>query len=188
MTEIKEVEVYKKGDFSKWLEENGIKENKVRVVIHKKHTGKSDVNAAYLMREAICFGWIDTTAKRLDEDRYMINYSKRTEKSRWSDNTLRYGKELIKEGKMSPQGLKFYELGLAKPTHDHGIPKDPKMPKELRLELSKNEKARDNFSMFSKSTKRMFYRWLLRAKQEETKNKRIKIIIESALKNKKDLN
>jgi len=182
---MQEIEVYKKGEFSKWLAENGIKESKVLVILHKKHTGKSEVKAAELMREAICFGWIDTTGHRLDEDRFAIKYSKITEKSRWSDNTIRYAQELIKEGKMTPEGMHFYKLGLAKPTHDHGLSKNPKMPKLLKEALLKNKEARQNFSRFPKSAKRTFYRWYLRAKQEETKKKRIKVIVESALNNKK---
>jgi uncharacterized protein YdeI (YjbR/CyaY-like superfamily) len=181
--EIKRIEVYKKGDFSKWLSNNGKKEHKVNVIIHKKHTGKSDVSAAYLMREAICYGWIDTTAHRLDEDRFMIKYSRRTEKSRWSDNTLRYGKELIAEGKMSPEGMHFYKLGLQKPTHDHGIPKNPRMPSELKKALL-NRGAFNAFSKYSKSSKKMLYRWFLRAKQPETKSKRIGIIVDNALRGK----
>ena len=90
------------------------------------------------MEEAICFGWIDTIIKRLDEDTFIRYFSTRTNNSRWSDNTLSYGKRLIEEGKMSERGLHYYKLGLAKPTHDHGIPKDPPMPDELKAALSKN--------------------------------------------------
>ena len=76
------------------------------------------------MEEAICFGWIDTTIKRLDEDTYLRHFSRRNKNSKWSDNTLGYAKQLIKEKKMTPIGLEFYKEGLKKPTHDHGIPKN----------------------------------------------------------------
>ncbi len=183
--EVKSIEVFREGDFSKWLEKNHEKENHVLVVLHKKHTGKMHTNAASLMREAICFGWIDTTSKKIDEDRWAINYRKRSKNSRWSYNTLRYGEELIKEGKMRPSGLKAFEEGKRKPPHDFGLPENPDIPEELKKALNRNKKAKDNFDKFSPSVKRTYYRWLLRAKLPETKKKRIEQIIRRSLINEK---
>jgi len=138
------------------------------------------------MREAICFGWIDTTIKRLDDERYLIHFVRRNEKtSKWSDNTLRYAKELIKEGKMHPRGLHFYKLGKSKPTHDAGITKNPDTPKELQ-ELIEKHNLTEKYHKLAPSTKRTYLRWYLRAKQEETKVKRANIIL-TALKNNKDI-
>ena len=104
---------------------------------------------------------------------------KRNEKSRWSDNTLSYAKELLKQGKMSAQGLKYYNEGLNKPTHDFGIPKNPEMPDELKSALSKNKTAKENFNKKAPSFKKTIYRWILRAKQKETKMKRINSVVDS---------
>jgi uncharacterized protein YdeI (YjbR/CyaY-like superfamily) len=127
------------------------------------------------MHEAICFGWIDTTLHRIDEDRYKIIYSKRTKNSKWSNNTIAYAKQLIKAKRMRPQGLKFYKEGLNKQTHDFGIPKNPEIPKELQLELDKkiNEKQKLKFETIAPSTKKMYFRAILKAKLPETKEKRI---------------
>jgi uncharacterized protein YdeI (YjbR/CyaY-like superfamily) len=174
------VTVYNAGDFGKWLEKNYAKESRVEVVVYKRHTGKPAPTHRELIEEALCYGWIDTTIKRLDENRFVRNFAKRTEKSTWSDNTLSYAKKLVQEGRMKPQGLKFYKLGLAKPVHDDGIPKNPSMPKELQEELAKkkNAKAKAVFEEFPPSTKKMLYRWILSGKQQETRAKRIgKIII-----------
>jgi uncharacterized protein YdeI (YjbR/CyaY-like superfamily) len=174
-----EIAVFKKEDFRKWLKKNHDKEKKVSIIIHKKHTGKESPSHRELMNEAICFGWIDTTVNRLDEERYIRNFSRRSKNSKWSDNTISYGKELIEQGRMTPAGLKFYEEGLKKPTHDAGIPKSPSMPEELRKALDKNPKAKENFNNFAPSIKKMHYRWILRGKREETRAKRIKFIVES---------
>lgn len=174
------ITAFNRNDFRKWLKKNYKKETKVGVIVHKKHTGKSFPTHRELMEEAICFGWIDTTIKKLDEEKYMRHFSKRTKNSRWSDNTLSYAKQLIGNGKMTSEGLKFYKLGLAKPTHDHGIPKNPEMPKELKEELMKKKKAKTNFENFSPSRKRTFYRLILRAKLPETKMKRVESVIKSA--------
>jgi uncharacterized protein YdeI (YjbR/CyaY-like superfamily) len=182
-----EIIVFKKEDFRKWLAKNHDKESKVSVILHKKHTGKESPSHRELMDEAICFGWIDTTINRLDEERYIRNFSKRTKNSKWSDNTISYGKELIKQGRMTSAGLKFYEEGLRKPTHDAGIPKNPTMPEELRNALDKNPEAKENFNNFAPSIKKMHYRWILRGKREETRAKRINFIVESAEIDKKNL-
>ena len=184
---MKTITVFERSDFRKWLMENHEKETKVSVIVYKKHTGKSAPSHRELMEEAICFGWIDTTIKRLDEERYIRNFSKRNKNSRWSDNTLRYAKELDEQGKMTPAGLKFYREGLKRPTHDAGIPKNPDMPLELKEALGRDEQAKENFEGFSASAKRMIYRWILRGKREQTRVKRIKVIVERAKIGRKDI-
>ena len=171
----------------KWLEKNHISKSKVALVIYKKHTGKPSTNHKDSMHEAICFGWIDTTIKRLDYERYIINYVKRTDKSKWSKNTLSYGKQIIKEGRMFPLGLKRYKEGLSKPTHDHDIPINPETPEDLIKELNKkqNKTAKENFYKLAPSYRRVYLRWLFRAKLAETREKRIKTIIERMKENKK---
>jgi uncharacterized protein YdeI (YjbR/CyaY-like superfamily) len=136
------------------------------------------------MKVAICFGWIDTTIKRIDEDRYGITYVKRNKNSKWSKNTLSYGKELLKKGLMSQFGIKMYREGLAKKPHDEGIPDNPRVPGYFKEELKK-EQALDNFKKIAPSYKKTLLRWLLRAKLEETKQKRLRIIVQSLKKNKK---
>mgnify|MGYP001559486346 CR=1 FL=1 len=187
MENTKNVTCFTRADFRKWLEKNHLKEKKVAVVLHKKHTGKKSPSHRELMEEAICFGWIDTTIKRLDEDTYLRHFARRNSKSKWSDNTLSYAKALKEKGLMSPEGLKFYEEGLSRPTHDHGIPKNPDMPLELKRALAKDKIARDNFEKFPPSAKRMFYRWFLSAKTSETRGKRVKLIVQRAREKRKDI-
>src|SRR3989344_889744 len=136
------ITVYKKEEFRKWLSKNHKKENKVAVIIHKRHTGKSAPSHREVMEEAICFGWIDTTIKRLDEDKFIRHFARRSKNSRWSYATLGYAKRLIKEKKMTPAGLHFYKEGLKKPTHDFGLSKNPEVPESLRKELEKNKQAK----------------------------------------------
>jgi uncharacterized protein YdeI (YjbR/CyaY-like superfamily) len=92
MSEIPSFIAKNRNDFRKWLEENHDKEKKVAVIINKKHTGIPSPSHRELMEEAICFGWIDTTIKRLDNDQYIRYFAKRNKNSKWSDNTLSYAK------------------------------------------------------------------------------------------------
>ena len=179
--------VYSKNrkEWRAWLEKNHNKEKKIALIVYKNHTGRPSLNHKESMEEAICFGWIDTTINRLDEDRYLRNFSKRTDKSKWSKNTLRYARELIAKGKMSEEGIKRYKEGVAKHAHDEGIPKNPKVPDYLKKEIEKNKIAKENFKKIAPSYRKTLLRWLLKAKLEKTKNKRIKIIIQSLKKGSK---
>lgn len=160
-------------DWRKWLEKNHLKENKVLLIKHKKHTGKYYIPTQELMHEAICFGWIDTTAKRRDKDTYTITYVKRNKNSKWSINTLKYGKDLYEKGLMSQFGLKMYKEGLSKKPHDAGIPKNPEAPIELKERLNKNPILKQKFEKIAPSTKKLYFRQILKAKLPETKEKRI---------------
>jgi uncharacterized protein YdeI (YjbR/CyaY-like superfamily) len=181
------IDVFTIDDFQKWLRESHKKEDRVAVIIYKKHTGKSAPTHRELVEQAICYGWIDTTIKRLDDDRFIRHFSKRTKNSSWSRNTLSYAQKLVKEGRMQEQGLHFYELGLKKKTHDHGIPENPDQPIELKEALSNNKKAETVFNALPPSTKKMVYRWFLHAKRPETRAKRINQIITSMLNGDRDV-
>ncbi|PIN89342.1 hypothetical protein COU60_04285 [Candidatus Pacearchaeota archaeon CG10_big_fil_rev_8_21_14_0_10_34_76] len=177
--EIKQLTCTKISQWRNWLERNHLKEDKVLLIRYKKHTGKGMFNQRDAMNEAICFGWIDTTLKRIDDDMYGVTFVKRKKSSRWSENTFARAREMIAQGKMSAFGKEMFELGLTKKTHDHGIPKNPDMPEDLKAELekAKNKKARENFEKLPPSQKRMYFRWLLGAKRTETRIKRVGIII-----------
>jgi uncharacterized protein YdeI (YjbR/CyaY-like superfamily) len=180
------ITVFTRQEFRQWLMKNHNKGDKISVILFKRHTKKPAPSHKQLIEEAICFGWIDTTIKRLDKNRYVRNFSKRNKNSTWSRNTLKYAKELIKQKKMTPVGLKFYKEGLRKPPHDSGIPKNPSMPPELKKVLDKEKKAKKNFKELAPSTKKMLYRWILRGKRNETRNKRISIIVERTKADRKD--
>ena len=169
-------------DWRNWLKKNHLKKDKIILIKYKKHTGKPIIPSKDSMREAICFGWIDTTAKRIDEDRWATTYVKRNKNSKWSKNTLSYGKELLEKGLMSPFGIKMYKEGLLKGPHDEGIPDNPSVPKYLKEELKKDKIIKANFKKIAPSYKRTLLRWLLRAKLEETKKKRLNSIIQSLKK------
>jgi uncharacterized protein YdeI (YjbR/CyaY-like superfamily) len=171
-------------DWKNWLEKNHLKEDRVLLIKNKKHTGKPLIHNMDSMKTAICFGWIDTTAHRINDDLYAVTYVKRNKNSKWSKNTLAYGKELLEKGLMSQFGIKMYKEGLEKKPHDEGIPDNPRVPKYLKKELEK-EKIEKNFMKIAPSYRKTLLRWLLKAKLDETKKKRLKTIISSLKKNRK---
>lgn len=169
-------------DWANWLKENHLKEEKVTLIKYKKHTGKPIINNKDAMTEAIRFGWIDTTAHRVDEDKYAQTFVKRNQNSRWSINTLACGKELISKGLMSEHGIKMYKEGLAKGAYDKGLPKNPDVPEDLIEILNKNPKAKGNFEKLSNSARKLHLRHIIRAKLPETREKRINNFIENLTK------
>ena len=172
-------------EWRNWLLENHLKESKVNLIKYRKYTGKPSLSAKEAMEEAICFGWIDTTLKKLDDNRYMQRFSKRNKNSKWSVNTLSYGKQLMKEGKMSEAGIDAYKEGLKKKAYDHHIPKNPDSPKDFLNALIKNKKAKENFEKMAPSYRKTYIRRIEFAKRPDTRLKRIKEIIERLKDNKK---
>ena len=113
-TKIKKIHANSRQEWRKWLEKNHLKEDSVYLIRYKKHTGKPTLTPKEAMEEAICFGWIDTTVNRIDEERYAQRFVRRNKNSRWSNNTIKYAKRLMKERKMSPFGIKMFKEGLKK--------------------------------------------------------------------------
>lgn len=109
MVEIKELK-----DLVDWFEINHETKDRVEFKIYKKHTGHPVPSHNEQIRVAICYGWIDTTAKRIDDDSYMRIFAKRKDTAKWSDNTLRYAAELTEQGKMKSLGTKHYLKALEK--------------------------------------------------------------------------
>ena len=185
LMEHRQITVKTREQWRKWLKENHLSEEKVFLISYKKRTGKKSINHRAQMDEAICFGWIDTTIKKIDEDRYGRYFVKRKKTANWSKNTLSYGAELYKKGKMSAFGKKMYLMGKKKGAMDQEIPDQPDVPPDLKKAFSKNKKAKTGFENYSAAVKKSYLRWLFRAKREETRNKRIGQIIEAASQGKK---
>jgi len=178
--ENKSVIVKTRKQWRNWLSKNHDKEKKVSLVSYKKHTGVPSINHRESMDEAICFGWIDTTIKRLDEEKFQRTFVKRKSNANWSKNTLSYAEKLIEEKKMMPAGLKAYELGKKKLPHDHDA--NYEIPKELEKLFAKNKRAEKDYQNLTPSYRKGINRWINRAKLKETKEKRINIFLDKLKK------
>tara|TARA_Y100000310_G_C20495566_1_gene721366 strand:+ start:114 stop:683 length:570 start_codon:yes stop_codon:yes gene_type:complete len=186
MEKVKEIYAKNRKEWRDWLAKNHNKEKKVHLIKYKRHTGKPALSHKESMEEAICFGWIDTTIKRLDEDRFRRTFVRRGKNARWSRATLGYAKKMIEEKRMTKAGMDAYELGLKKPPMDHFIrSKNPDTPKDLEKQLEKSKKAKEFFQNLAPSYKRYYIYWVESAKRQETKNKRIKEVFDRCKESKK---
>lgn len=170
---IKRFTAHTAKQWREWLRKNYRSEDKVYLIRYRKPTGKPTFNQRAAMDEAICFGWIDTTLNPVDEERYSVKFVKRNKNSRWSKATQSHARRLISSRKMTKAGLLAYEEGLKKPVIDHGLPRNPVVPEDLKKVLSRSKVATSNFENFAPSTKRYYIWGILRAVRPETRKKRI---------------
>lgn len=174
-------------DWRAWLEQNHALTDEIWLVYFKKHTKKETVTYAEAVEEALCFGWIDSLIKRIDDQTYMQKYTPRKKNSLWSLVNKNRVKKLIKEGKMTPTGMEQVEIAKKNGMWEkaYSAKKDIEIPDFFEKELKKNKQAFTYFFNLAKSYQNQYLGWILSAKREETRQKRIKIVIERCEKNQK---
>lgn len=164
-----------------WLIENHRVRQSVWLVYFKSKSGKPTVKYSDAVDEALCFGWIDSKAKPIDHERFMQFFCKRKAKSVWSKINKGKVERLIAEGLMTEAG--FVSIEIAKQNGSWSILDQAEaleIPDDLELEFQKNPDSKDYFLSLSRSDKRNILQWLVLAKRTETRQKRIKEIVELA--------
>ena len=148
--------------------------------IYKKDSGVSSVTYAEAVEQALCFGWIDGQKQSLDANSWLQKLTPRRARSRWSKINVGHADRLIREGRMRPAGLKEVEAAKAdgRWAAAYDSPANATMPPEFVAELARNAKAKQFYATLNKTNLFSIAHRLQTAKRPETKNKRIKLIIE----------
>jgi uncharacterized protein YdeI (YjbR/CyaY-like superfamily) len=169
-TSLPALDIRTRAKWRAWLAKHHASSEGVWLVTHKKHTGVPSVPYDDAVREALCFGWIDSLVKRLDDDRYLQKYTPRKPGSFWSDSNRKRWAELKAEGLLAPAGV------TAAPTDKQYPPKPkvPEMPAYFAAALRANPKARTFFDALSRMDRRYFVVWVHLAKRPETRRKRLR--------------
>ncbi len=165
-----------RSEWRKWLTKNHNKEKEVWLIYYKKHTGKPRVSYDDAVEEAICFGWIDSTIQRMDDERYRQRFTPRNRDSKWSAHNVRRANKMIREGKIMKEGLALFEEWKATgkaPVSRENMREEPIPPHQLIQALKKNREALDHFNQLAPSHKRNYILWINDAKKVETRNRRI---------------
>ena len=170
-------------DLRKWFEKYHDKEQELLVGFYKKDSGKPSITWPQSVDEALCFGWIDGIRKSLDEVSYTIRFTPRRARSTWSAVNIKRVGELTKQGQMMPGGLEAFA---ARQENRSGIysyeQRNPELPYPYRRLLKKNKVAWNFFEGQPQSYRKAANWWVLSAKKEETRLKRLdKLIDYSAL-------
>jgi len=154
-----------------WLHEHHDFEAEVWLVFHKQHTGLASIAYEDAVDEALCFGWVDSLIKRLDDSRYARKFTPRKADSRWSTTNRKRYAALKASGKLKPAGIKRAPTG-------HGYDTPPRLPSKvppyIRAALRKHPAALRTFDGLAPSHRRRYVGWIDSAKQEETKARRLK--------------
>jgi uncharacterized protein YdeI (YjbR/CyaY-like superfamily) len=164
-----------------WLQVNHAKKRSIWLICYKKKAGKPTISWSDAVDEALCFGWIDSTRKTLDEERFIQFFGRRKAVSTWSKVNKEKVSRLIEEGKMTEAGLE--RIAIAKENGSWNIldeVEDLIIPDDLEAAFRNETGARDFFLSLSKSDRKIILSWLVFAKRAETRQKRIREVAERA--------
>ena len=169
--------------FRKWLIQNHEKEDELWVGYYKKASNIPSITWPQSVDEALCFGWIDGLRRSIDENSYKIRFTPRRPKSHWSNINIDKMNKLMKQGVVHERGKKAYALmdvkNSAKASYEQ---KEVKLAKKYMEELKRNKKAWEFYKTLSPYIKRASNGYIMSAKKEETRLKRLRILIESSEK------
>lgn len=169
-----------------WLEKNHQSEKSVWLIIYRKGCTIPSIYYPEAVDEALCFGWIDSKGNKRDADSYYQFFTKRNLKSNWSSVNKAKIEKLIAQNLMSPAGLHMVELAKQTGTWTALDEVDNiTIPDDLQKEFDRNKTAFEYWDKFSRSSKRGILEWILNAKKQETRQKRIDETIRLAHENKR---
>ena len=162
--------VRSRNEWRTWLTKHHRSSPGIWLVRYKTHTGEKSIPYEDMVREALCFGWIDSLVKRLDDDRYAIKVTPRKPTSKWSDINRQRWAELEAAGRLAPAGR------AAAPTDNSYAPKPaiPDLPAYIASALKTNPKAWKFFRELAPTYRRRFVGWIHTAKRPETREKRLR--------------
>ncbi len=157
-----------------WLAKHHASSAGVWLVRHKQHTRVKSMPYEDVVREALCFGWVDSLVKRLDDERYAIKVTPRKPTSKWSDINRRRWNELKAAGRLAGPGL------AAAPTGNSYAPRPtiPELPAYIAKAFETNPRAWQHCQALAPTYRRDFVVWIHTAKRPETRERRIRESIE----------
>jgi len=176
-----------RNEWRDWLSKNYNTKKEIWLIYYKKHTGKERILYDDAVEEALCFGWIDSTVKKIDEEKYAQKYTPRNVKSNWSELNIKRVEKLIKEEKMTDTGLSKFNPQYKNYNKVKEVEKTELIiiPADLLSALKRNKIALKYFNNFAPSYKILSIKWIDNAKKEITRQKRIKEVVNLASENKK---
>jgi uncharacterized protein YdeI (YjbR/CyaY-like superfamily) len=164
-----------------WLLENHHSAQSVWLVHYKKKSNMATLSWSEAVDEALCFGWIDSTRKTIDDEKFIQFFSKRKPRSVWSKINKEKVQQLIEEGLMTQTG--FDSIEKAKQNGSWIILDDVEaltIPDDLEKAFKIQPNSEEYFLSLSKSVRKSILQWLVLAKRAETRQNRINEIVELA--------
>ena len=173
-------------EWREWLHENHTKSTGICLIFYKVGSQFESMRWEEAVQVAICYGWIDSTVKKMDEERHRQFFSPRKNKSVWSKLNKTYIDKLLKENLMHESGLSKIEIAKQNGSWNSlDAVEDLIVPDDLKLAFDLNQIAFEIYNNFSPSYRKNYLYWLNQAKRVETRNVRIAQIIHFCNQNKK---
>ncbi|WP_200975599.1 YdeI family protein [Echinicola sp. 20G] len=172
-----------KKEWREWLEKNHKQKDAVWLIIHKKGSSKPNLSWSDAVDEALCFGWIDSTKRPIDSEKYIQYFGKRKPNSIWSKINKDKIEQLTSSGLMTELGLESVKI--AKQNGSWTLldsAEKLEIPADLEEAFGQRPKAKAYFLSLSKSARKSLLQWIAMAKRPATREKRISELIESASK------
>jgi uncharacterized protein YdeI (YjbR/CyaY-like superfamily) len=162
-----------------WLEQHHATSAEIWLILGKKNSGVQTVTLDEATEEAVCFGWVDSILKRIDDRTHALRFTPRKPKSVWSQSNVDRVRRLTEQGKMTPAGLAAVEAGRASGQWEAATQREVLLapPEELEAAFATRPGARDGFARLPDSLKKQFIYWVATAKREETRRRRIDEVI-----------
>src|SRR5437764_8876305 len=167
MAELPRLHARSRRQWRAWLAKHHASSPGVWLVFYKAHTGVKSIRYEDTVREALCFGWIDSLVKRLDDDRFAIKVTPRQPTSKWSDINRKRWVELEVAGRLTTAGL------AAAPTNNTYAPRPiiPKLPAYIATALKAHPEAWKFFRQLAPTYRRDFVVWIHTGKRPETRER-----------------
>lgn len=170
-------------DFRKWLNKNHKTEQELLVGFYKKGSGKASITWPESVDQALCFGWIDGIRRSIDEESYSIRFTPRRPKSIWSSVNIKKIAELTEKGLMLPEGIAAYERKQDHSSEIYSFEQDKKnikLPAAFEKQFRSNKTAWKFFQSSPPSYRHPAIWWVISAKQEATRQRRMNTLIEDS--------
>ncbi len=171
---LREIHPKTRAGWRSWLEKNHAKSDGVWLVFYRASTGKRRLSWEEAVREALCFGWIDSKVNPVDDERYKQIFTPRKPRSVWSKINKQHVAELLEAELMTDAGLRAVEVAKNNGAWSLLEPVDALIvPEDMESALQKSTAAREAYDALSKQAKRSMLYSLYTAKRQETRAKRL---------------
>lgn len=166
--------------WNKWLAKNHADPTGIWLRFFKKASAEKSITYLEALQEGLCYGWIDGQTNKYDEKSWIQRFTPRRKRSIWSKRNIGFAEQLIKVGRMMPSGLREFENAKADGRHSSAYDPPSKMeiPADFLKALSKNKKAKAFFESLNKANTYAITWRLQTAKKPETRDKRMKLILQ----------
>lgn len=170
-----------RAEWRAWLTARHAETPGVWLVYARKGSGLTSVRYEEAVEEALCFGWIDSLTRRLDEAHTLQLFTPRKRRSPWAASNRERVARLIEQGLMAPSGLAAVAVAMADGTWLASVrAANLSVPDDLAAALAANPDAQAHFAAFSQAVRQQSLAWIADAKQDATRQRRIARVVQAA--------